>query len=66
MEPYIKRHDRVIATSGHFENKKGYVCRVHGNMACVVWKNVWEHGIWTNLNELKRTERYKNESKQIN
>jgi len=55
----IQRHDRVKATRGHFEGKLGYVCRVFGDSACVVWKGVWEHGIWTPLTELKRTKRYK-------
>jgi len=57
----IKRQDRVIAVSGHFKGKRGYVCRVHGTTACVVWKNHWEHGIWTDLKDLKRTKQYKSE-----
>ena len=56
---YIQRHDRVMAISGHFKGLKGYVCRTDGNMACVVWKSVWSHGIWTDIKELKRTKRYK-------
>jgi len=58
---YIKRHDRVKAISGPFKDKKGYVCRVDSTNACVVWNDVWSHGIWTALHELKRTKRYKSE-----
>lgn len=60
----IQRHDRVLAVSGHFKDKRGYVTRVEHGMACVVWKGVWEFGIWTELADLKRTKRYKKD--QIN
>ena len=60
MESIIK-HDRVLATQGHFKGNKGYVCRVEGDSACVVWTKVWDHGIWTSLEDLKRTKRFKNE-----
>lgn len=61
MNAYIQRHDRVLAVKGHFKGKRGYVCRVHGNTACVAFKDVWEFGIWVPLNTLKRTKRYKRE-----
>ncbi len=57
----IQSKDRVKAISGHFKGKSGYVTRVYGSSACVVWKGVWEHGIWVELYELKRTKRYKKE-----
>ena len=57
----IIRHDRVISISGHFKDKKGYVCRTEHGQACVVFKGVWDHGIWVDLNTLKRTKRYKRE-----
>ena len=57
----IIRHDRVISESGDFKGKKGYVCRVTGDGACVVFVGVWEHGIWVELSTLKRTKRYKKE-----
>ena len=60
----ILKGDRVVAISGHFKNKRGYVCRIENNAACVVWKNVWDHGIWVDLKELKRTKRYKQERLQ--
>jgi len=59
----IQRHDRVLALQGHFKGKRGYVCRVDEGMACVAWKGVWDHGIWVSLNELKRTKRYRKETK---
>lgn len=59
MNNYIIRHDRVKAISGHFKDKKGYVTRISGDMACVVWDGVWSHGIWTEISDLKRTKRYK-------
>ena len=54
--------DRVKAITGHFEGQKGYVTRVQGSMACVVWVGGWEHGIWVNCSELKRTKRYKKDT----
>lgn len=57
----IQREDRVKAISGHFKGKSGWVARVDDNSACVVWKGVWEHGIWMDLTDLKRTKRYKTE-----
>jgi ribosomal protein L24 len=62
MSEYIKAHDRVKAARGHFEGKRGYVTRTRGDRACVVWKGVWDHGIWTELSDLKRTKRYKKEN----
>lgn len=56
---YIQAEDRVKATSGHFNGKSGYVTRTNGDTACVVWKGVWDHGIWVDIAELKRTKRYK-------
>lgn len=64
MKPYIQRHDRVRAISGHFKGKRGYVCRVFGGNACVAWKGVWDHGIWGPIDELKRTKRYVKEQEQ--
>lgn len=61
MQKYIQKSDRVLATSGYFQGKKGFVTRVYGDIACVVWKGVWEHGVWVNISELKRTKRYKKE-----
>jgi len=58
----VKEHDRVLALSGHFKDKRGYVTRIDGRQACVVWNGVWEHGIWTDIADLKRTKRYKKES----
>lgn len=60
----IQRHDRVVALSGPFKGKRGYVCRVEGDSACVAWKGVWEHGIWVDISDLKRTKRYKKEQDQ--
>ncbi len=57
----IQRHDRVLAWNGHFKDKRGYVCRTDETSACVVFKGVWDHGIWVDLTELKRTKRYKKE-----
>ena len=57
----IQAKDRVRAISGHFKGQRGYVTRVHGSTACVVWRSVWEHGIWVNFSELKRTKRYNKE-----
>jgi ribosomal protein L24 len=56
---YIQKEDRVLAISGHFEGKRGYVCRVSGDTACVAFKGVWDHGIWVPKSDLKRTKRYK-------
>jgi|GEM_PF-3134831 len=61
MKYDIQKHDRVVATSGPYQGKRGYVTRTDGVSACVVWKGVWSHGIWTDLSELKRTKRYKSE-----
>ena len=59
-QPYIINKDRVkiINQNSKFFNKSGYVTRVSGGQACVVIKNVWSHGIWIDLNDLKRTKRY--------
>ena len=59
--PYIQRHDRVLAIAGHFQGTRGYVCRVHGDDACVVWKGVWDYGIWVPVSYLQRIKRYKSE-----
>lgn len=61
MNRDIQKNDRVVAISGHFKDKRGFVCRVEYNRACVVWKGVWDHGIWTDVSDLKRTKRYKKE-----
>lgn len=55
----IQREDRVKAIDGHFKGKSGWVARVNGDSACVCWKGVWEHGIWVDISNLKRTKRYK-------
>jgi ribosomal protein L24 len=60
---YIQRGDYVKAISGHFKGKRGWVSRVNNESACVCWKGVWEHGIWTPLRELKRTRRLKDGGK---
>lgn len=62
----IQSKDRVKAISGHFKDKKGYVTRINESNACVVWKGVWDHGIWVDLKELKRTKRYKKEQENKN
>lgn len=54
--------DRVIATSGHFQGKRGQVVRLHSDQACVVWKGVWDHGIWVDQTELRKTKRYRKEA----
>lgn len=54
---YIQREDYVKAISGHFKGKRGWVSRVNGDSACVCWRGVWEHGIWADLKDLKRTKR---------
>lgn len=61
---YIQKEDRVkiigqefIGTQ--FENKSGYVTRTSGDQACVVVKGIWDHGIWFDITDLKRTKRYK-------
>ena len=61
MSNTIQRHDRVLALSGHFKGKRGYVTRADELCACVVFKGVWDHGVWVDLTELKRTKRYKKE-----
>lgn len=55
----IERGDYVKAISGPFEGKTGWVSRSDCNAACVVWKGVWEHGIWIHLGDIKRTGREK-------
>lgn len=55
----LQREDRVKAVSGHFKGKSGWVSRTDESAACVVFKGVWEHGIWVDISELKRTKRYK-------
>jgi hypothetical protein len=57
----IQVSDRVLAISGHFEGKRGYVTRIYGESACIVWAGGWDFGIWVDLSELKRTKRYKKE-----
>jgi|TARA_R110000850_G_scaffold9454_1_gene34828 ribosomal protein L24 len=57
----IIKHDRVRITGEKYNGERGYVTRVHGDQACVVIKGVWDHGIWWDLSELKRTKRYKKE-----
>ena len=56
---YIMKNDRVKSIEGHFEGKKGFVTRVENDQACVVFSDIWDHGIWVELNTLKRTKRYK-------
>ena len=55
----IQVNDYVKAVSGHFLGKHGQVVRMHGDQACVVWDGVWNHGVWTDISDLKRTKRYK-------
>lgn len=55
----IQRGDYVKAIVGHFKAKRGWVARVDGSWACVVWRGVWDHGIWVSLSDLKRTKRLK-------
>ena len=57
--PYIQHGDYVLATRGHFEGKRGYVTRTDEYGACVVWKGLWDHGIWVELSVLKRNKRLK-------
>lgn len=57
----IQRQDRVVAIRGHFKGKRGWVARVRDGSICVVWKGVWDHGIWCFIDEVKRTKRYKKE-----
>lgn len=57
----IIKNDRVKIVTGTYKDCNGFVTRVHDNMACVVIKNVWSHGIWHDLSDLKRTKRYKKE-----
>ena len=62
--PYIQRGDYVKAIDGHFKGQRGWVARIDEGLdvACVCWKGGWEHGIWVEMTELKRTRRFKNES----
>ena len=60
---HIQAKDRVVAVYGHFIGKRGYVTRINGNDACVVWRGVWDHGIWVPVSYLKRTKRYKKEQR---
>lgn len=58
----MQRGDYVKAVSGHFKGKRGQVTRVNdeGNgMACVVWKDVWDYGIWSEIKDLKVTRKGK-------
>lgn len=55
----IQKADRVKAITGHFAGKSGYVTRTNGSSACVVWKGVWDHGIWVSISDLKLTKRPK-------
>ncbi len=57
----IQERDRVKAISGHFEGNTGVVVRTSSDSACVVFKGVWDHGIWVSMYQLKRTKRYKKE-----
>ena len=57
MKPEFQRGDYVKGVAGPFKGKRGWVARVSHEQACVVWKGVWDHGIWTFLEELKRTRR---------
>lgn len=57
----IIAHDRVKITDTIYKGELGYVTRVFGEQACVVVKGVWDHGIWFDMSELKRTKRYKSE-----
>lgn len=61
--PYLdfRRGDYVKAIGGHFKDKRGWVSRVDETSACVVWRGVWDHGIWTPLVDLKRTKRPRGE-----
>lgn len=57
----MKRGDYVKAITGHFKGKRGWVCRVEGDVACVVWKGVWDHGIWTPICHMKVTRSFRGE-----
>lgn len=58
--------DYVKAISGPFKGQKGWVSRTDSDMgiqpenACVIFSNIWDHGIWVEVKELKRTKRFKN------
>jgi ribosomal protein L24 len=55
----MKQGDYIKAISGHFKGKRGQIVRVSGKMACVVWKSVWDHGIWSEIKDLKVTRKGK-------
>lgn len=68
--PYIIKEDRVRIIGEEFkgtkfENKPGYVTRTSGDQACVVVKDVWDHGVWFDISDLKRTKRYKKKSETV-
>lgn len=59
MKQDFKESDRVIGIKGTFEGKKGEIVRINGESACVVWRDVWDFGIWVFFDEIKRTKRYR-------
>jgi len=61
----IIKNDRVKFLYGDRKGYKGFVTRTHGDMACVVISELWEHGIWYDMKDLKRTKRYKSEQEAV-
>lgn len=59
MKRTPQRDDYVKAISGSFKGSRGWVSRVNDYAACVVWKGIWDHGIWTPLKDVKVTRRPK-------
>lgn len=57
---YIQREDRVKGIKGTFKGMRGWCSRVNNDSACVCWKDIgFDHGIWVDISDLKRTKRYK-------
>ena len=50
----MERGDYIKAHAGHFKGQRGQVMRVSEEMACVVWKDGWEHGIWVFLYDITK------------
>lgn len=57
----IIKNDRVKIITGKYKGYKAFVTRVENDMACIVINGVWDHGIWYDVTDLKRTKRYKSE-----
>lgn len=53
------KDDYVLSLSGHFKGKHGYVTRVENDFSCVVWKDVWDFGLWVSSDTLHVTKRLK-------